>query len=61
MIAVTREHEYASDDVVGKHLPMIFPPFFNVHDEELLHIKGELGKVVPFEQAVHFSVRPAGP
>lgn len=61
MVAVTGEHEDAGDDVMGKHLPVVFPPFFNVDNEHLLNVEGELDEVVPFEQAVHLSVRPAGP
>ena len=61
MIPIAREDQGTGDDMVRKHLPMIFSSFFDVHDQYLLQPKGELNEVVPFEQAVHLSVRPAGP
>lgn len=47
--------------MVGEHLPMVLPTLFDVDDEYLLEPEGELYEVVPFEQPVHLSVRPARP
>lgn len=61
MIAVACEHENASDDMVCKHLPMIFPPFLNVHHDDLLHPESKLYEVIPLEESTHFPVGPVGP
>ncbi|KAL8813006.1 MAG: hypothetical protein Q9200_000593 [Gallowayella weberi] len=61
MVAITCEHQNASDDMMCKHLPMIFSPLFDVDDDDLLHPKRKLYEVVPFEQPAHFPVRPVGP
>lgn len=61
MVAVAREHERACNDVMDKHLPMIFPPLLNVHHNHLLYVKGELDEIVPLEKTAHLPIRPAGP
>ncbi len=61
MIAVACKHENACDDMMCKHLPMIFPPFLDVNHDNLLHPESKLDEVVPLEQSAHFPVRPVGP
>lgn len=61
MIAVTCEHETASNDVMDEHLPIIFSSLFNVDHNNLLNVEGELYEVVPLVQTSHLSVGPAGP
>lgn len=61
MVSVAHKHESTGDDVVGEHLPVVLPALFDIDDEYLLEPEGELYEVVPFEQPVHLSVRPARP
>ena len=49
VIPIAREDQCTGDDMVGKHLPVIFPSFFNVHNQYLLQPKGELNEVIPLE------------
>lgn len=36
--------------MVRKHLPMILSPFLDMHHDDLLQPKGELGQIVPFDK-----------
>lgn len=61
MIAVACDHQHAGYDMVTEHLPMVFPPFFDVHDKDLLEPKAELNEVVPLHGAFYLATRPIGP
>jgi hypothetical protein len=47
VVSVAREYQNGGDDVVGEHLPMIFPPFFNVDNHNLLEPESVLNKYIP--------------
>ena len=49
VVAIAGKHQCASNDVMSEHLRMVFPPFFNMDDQYLLHPERELDKVIPFE------------
>lgn len=40
---ITRHHEDYGDDVVGHHLPMIFPTCFGIEDKHLVGVESNLG------------------
>lgn len=61
MVSVACEHENAGDDMVGEHLPVILPPLLDVDNNDLLYPEGELYQVIPFEQAIHFTIGPISP
>ncbi len=60
-MAVTRRHERAGDDVMGQHLMIVLAPLLDVDGEDLLQPKGELNKVISFQEAVHLPIGPCGP
>jgi hypothetical protein len=39
---IARYHENYGDDVVGHHLPMIFPTCFSIENKNLMSIEGDL-------------------
>lgn len=61
VIAVTRDHESAGNEMVGEHLPVVFPSFLYVDNKDLLHPKGELHEIIPLHGTFDFSVWPASP
>jgi hypothetical protein len=61
VIAVAEEDQQRGNDMMGKHLPMVLPPLFNVKDHDLLQPKGVLHQSVPFEQSLSLSVWKVGP
>lgn len=61
VIAVTCEYQAGSNNMVGKHLPVVFSPFLEVEDHDLLEPKGILNENVPFSKSVYLSVGPVRP
>ena len=61
MVAVAGKHESAGDDMMCEHLPMILASFFDIDNKDLLQPECKLGEVVPFEQTIHFPIRPVCP
>jgi hypothetical protein len=61
VVAIAGEEEGARKDVVGKHLPVVFSPFFNIDNEDLLEPKCKLSEIVPFQESRHGSCREVGP
>lgn len=47
--------------MVGEHLPVIFPPCFNIDDQDLLEPKSILSQCIPFEKSCNLTAGPIGP
>ena len=47
--------------MVREHLPVVFPPLFDIDDEDLLEPEGELGVIVPFHEGGHVAGGEVGP
>ena len=47
VITVTGKYQHCCDNVVGEHLPMVFPSLFDVNHQDLLQPKGILHENVP--------------
>ena len=61
VIRVACEHQDARYDMMSEHLPVIFPPLFDIDDKDLLDPKAELNEVVPFHGPFYFSAGPMSP
>lgn len=61
MISIAQEYECARNNVVREHLPMVFPAFFNIHNDDLLEPECKLNEIVPLGETIHLSDRPADP
>jgi hypothetical protein len=61
IVSVREENEYSGEDVVYKHLQIVFALLFDVYDKDLLKVEGPLDEVVEFEQALDLSEGPALP
>ena len=61
VISIAGEHQYACNDMVSEHLPVVFPPLFNVDNDNLLEPEAELYKIVPLHASLQFSIGPACP
>ena len=59
--AIAAHKKHAREDVMSEHLPVVLATLLNVHNEQLLHPKAELHKVVPFHEAVHAACWEVGP
>jgi hypothetical protein len=59
--AVRGKEQGRGEDVMGKHLPVVFSALFDVDDEELVHPKGELDNVVPLDARLKSGVRESRP
>lgn len=60
-VDVGRAEKNACNDVVSKHLVMIFASFLHVDDEDLLDQKGQLHEKIPLHQARQGASRPFRP
>jgi hypothetical protein len=61
MIAVASKDKRASDNMMSKHLPVVFPLLLYIDDNDLLKPKSKLHKIIPFEKTVQISDGPARP
>ena len=61
MIPIAGEHQRAGDQVVREHLPVVFPPLFDVDDKDLLEPECKLYKIIPLHRALQLPAGPAGP
>ena len=61
VVAVAAKYKCRRDDVMREHLPVIFPPLFNVDNDDLLKPECELSQVVPFVQTGHGWLREVLP
>lgn len=48
---VTSYHKDYGDNVVGHHLPMIFPTSLRIEDKNLMNVEGGLTEIVQFDWA----------
>lgn len=49
VIKVRGNHKSDGDDMVGHHLPVVFPSCFSIQDEELMHVERGLSEVINFD------------
>jgi hypothetical protein len=61
VVSVREEYQYGCEDVVYKHLQIVFALLFDVYDKDLLKVECPLDEVVEFEQALDLSEGPALP
>jgi len=61
VVAIRQKDEYGREDVVHKHLQVVFTFLLNVYDKDLLEVESPLNEVVELEQAFNFSKGPALP
>ena len=60
-VRVANIHQHRCYNVMGEHLPMILPSFFEVEGEHLVKPRRKLDQIVPLHLATKISRRPCGP
>ena len=60
-IAITAQDQGAGDEMVNKHLHVVFPPLLNIDDDKLLQPEGKNHEVIIFGIPIDIWKRRVGP
>lgn len=60
-VGVRDVHEHACNDVMERHLGVVFPSLLQIDGKNLLEPEGELHEVVPLQFARYLARGPSGP